>query len=347
MQYLPNDAPLTLFCYAFSLLLFYSFAGWCGEMVYCSLGQRKLCEKRGFLNGLLCPIYGHGALVVLWALHGGASNPVLTFILGGILTSIVEYITSFAMEKLFHMRWWDYSKKPFNIHGRVCLLNSTLFGLASVLLCHVIHPSVAQFLGKYFHHGWAIPVTLTCFGLYLADIVLSVRSAIQIGSRVEKLHAVHADLQAKLQELRAESQWAFEELRAQGIDALEDLWAEGAEARELRLDAAQKALEELKSRISEAYLSLEDRRTEAQNARAAKLQELSDAYDRLTKRLAAAREDSQKRTQALYDGQDIFERRLMHSYPTLRSTRHAETVAKLREYRAERKRLRRERSHTK
>lgn len=343
MQYLPDPSTLTLYCYAFSLLLFYSFAGWCGEMVYCSLGQRKLCEKRGFLNGLLCPIYGHGALVVLWALHGGAENPILTFILGGILTSVVEYITSFAMEKLFHMRWWDYSKKRFNINGRVCLLNSTLFGLASVLLCHVIHPRAAELLGRFYSHAWAVPVTITLFVLYMADIVLSVRSAIQIGSRVEKLHAVHAELQAKLQELRADSQWALEELRAQGIDALEDLWAEGAEARELRLDAAQKALEELKFRISEAHLSLEDRRSEAQKAREAKLQELSEAYERLTQRLAAAREDSQKRTQALYDGQDIFERRLMHSYPTLRSTRHSEAIAKLREYRAERKRLRRER----
>ena len=79
-----------------------------------------ICEKRGFLNGFLCPIYGHGALLVLYLLHGGFQNPVLTFIFGAIVTSILEYFTSWIMEKLFHMRWWDYSHYKFQINGRVC-----------------------------------------------------------------------------------------------------------------------------------------------------------------------------------------------------------------------------------
>ena len=78
---------LLLLSYGFLLLLLYSFIGWGGEMVYCSLCQRRLCEKRGFLNGPLCPIYGHGALLVLWALHGGCRSPALTFLFGLLLTS--------------------------------------------------------------------------------------------------------------------------------------------------------------------------------------------------------------------------------------------------------------------
>ena len=108
-------SPLQRGCFTFLLLLAYSFLGWCGEMVYCSIGQRKLCEKRGFLNGLLCPIYGHGALVVLLVLDGRCENPLLTFLLGAVLTSAVEYITSYGMEKLFHMRWWDYSRYRFHL----------------------------------------------------------------------------------------------------------------------------------------------------------------------------------------------------------------------------------------
>ena len=129
-QFFPSlcQTPLERFCFAVLLLLAYSFLGWCGEMVYCSIGQRRLCEKRGFLNGPICPIYGHGAIVVLLALDGGCDSPVLTFFLGAVLTSLVEYVTSYAMEKLFHMRWWDYSRYRFHINGRVCLLNSTLFG---------------------------------------------------------------------------------------------------------------------------------------------------------------------------------------------------------------------------
>ena len=102
--------PLNTFnnlCVFFLLIMIYSAAGWVGEMVYCSVGKGHICEKRGFLNGFICPIYGHGALLVLYVLHGGFKNPILTFLGGMVLTTALEYFTSWYMEKLFHMRWWD------------------------------------------------------------------------------------------------------------------------------------------------------------------------------------------------------------------------------------------------
>ena len=195
--------PLLKFAYTFLLLMIYSVLGWCGEMIYCSAGQRKLCEKRGFLNGPLCPIYGHGALVVLLCLDGGCKNPLLTFLLGAVLTSLVEYVTSFAMEKLFHMRWWDYSQYKFHLNGRVCLLNSTLFGLASVFLCHAANPLVTAWLTGLFAVGVGTPLALLLLAVYLADIVLSVRSAIRIGDRLAKLHAIQRELAEKLENHRA------------------------------------------------------------------------------------------------------------------------------------------------
>ena len=133
---LPLPQSFEDFCALFLLFIAYSTLGWCGEMIYCSVPKGRLCEKRGFLNGFLCPIYGHGALLVLYALRGGFRNPFLTFLFGALLTSALEYFTSWVMEKLFHMRWWDYSHYKFQINGRVCLLNSTCFGLACVVLCH-------------------------------------------------------------------------------------------------------------------------------------------------------------------------------------------------------------------
>ena len=206
-------APLTRFCFAFLLLMTYSLLGWCGEMVYCSLAQRRLCEKRGFLNGPLCPIYGHGALVVLLCLDGGCANPALTFLLGMVLTTLVEYITSWAMEKLFHMRWWDYSQFRLHLNGRVCLWNSILFGLSSVFLCHAANPPVAQGLAALFADGVAVPLALVLLAVYLADIVLSVRSAIQIGDRLAKLHAIHDELAGRLEQLRQEPREALEAQR--------------------------------------------------------------------------------------------------------------------------------------
>ena len=180
----PLPLPLSFedFCALFLLFIAYSTLGWCGEMIYCSVPKGRLCEKRGFLNGFLCPIYGHGALLVLYALRGGFRNPFLTFLFGALLTRALEYFTSWVMEKLFHMRWWDYSHYKFQINGRVCLLNSTCFGLACVLLCHVVHPWLwAHILGL----GSAVIVPLASFisGIYLTDTVLSVRSAIQFRAR--------------------------------------------------------------------------------------------------------------------------------------------------------------------
>ncbi len=259
---------MTRFCFIFLLLMVYSFLGWCGEMVYCSIGQRKLCEKRGFLNGPICPIYGHGALVVLLCLHGGCKNPLLTFLWGALLTSIVEYITSYIMEKLFHMRWWDYSQYKFHINGRVCLLNSTLFGLASVCLCHFANPPVTAWMTEVFTSGVGVPLSLILLLVYLTDIVLSVRSAIQIGSRLAKLHAIHDELAGKLESLKAEQ-----------------------------------------------HQNLEAHRH----------------------RLESVRAEAQQKLRTLYDRQDFFERRLLHSFPTLRSSRHPEALSKLREYLASRK----------
>ena len=284
------STALTRYCFVFLMLMVYSVLGWCGEMIYCSIGQRRLCEKRGFLNGPICPIYGHGALVVLLCLDGGCSSPVLTFFLGAVLTSIVEYITSFVMEKLFHMRWWDYSKHRFNINGRVCLLNSTLFGLASVFLCHLANPPVEEQLTRLFVVGAAVPAAIVLTVIYLADIVLSVRSAIQISSRLTKLHAIHDELAEKLETLKLEQQQMMETQKQK----LEEL-----------IQEPQQAMEAGKQKLEAA--------------------------------MASARQTAEEKLHALYARQDFFERRMLRSFPTMKSARHPEALKKLREYLANRK----------
>lgn len=287
----------------FLLLILYSFLGWCGEMIYCSIGQRKLCEKRGFLNGPLCPIYGHGALLVLVVLGQRWNNPLSTFLIGMALTSAVEYITSYLMEKLFHMRWWDYSHHHFQLNGRICLLNSTLFGLACLVLRYVVHPRVMKPILWLFDHGLAVPLALALFALYVTDIILSVRSAIQIGSRLEKLHAIYDELTEKLEALKAE------QLQKQ-------------EAQRSRLESA----------LSEARQAAAERRAEAAQALQERLEPLNELGDEFAQRLERAKAEARQRLEALYAGQDIFERRLMRSFPTLRSPRHGESLKKLREY---------------
>ena len=310
----------------FLLLLFYSFLGWCGEMIYCSAGQRKLCEKRGFLNGPLCPIYGHGALLVLLVLGNRWNTPAATFLVGMVLTSAVEYVTSYVMEKLFHMRWWDYSNRRFNLGGRICLLNSILFGLACLVLRYVVHPRVFAPLMWLMDHHILIPLALALFVIYMADIVLSVRSAIQIGNRLEKLHAIHDELTEKLEELKREQQQRQEAQRARLEFALSGARQAAAERRA-----------EAEQALSEARQTAAERRAEAAQAIQDRLEPLSELGDEFSQRLEHAKAEARQRLEALYAGQDIFERRLMRSFPTLRSPRHGESLKRLREYWEKRK----------
>ena len=204
LQALPLPSDFQDLCELFLLYIAYSTLGWCGEMLYCSVPKGRLCEKRGFLNGFLCPIYGHGALLVLYCLHGGFRNPLLTFFFGAVLTSVLEYFTSWIMEKLFHMRWWDYSHYKLQLNGRVCLLNSTCFGLACVLLCHLVQPWLWAHITAL---GYAVSVPLASFifGIYLMDTVLSVRSAFQLSAQMGKLRALQTELKDFLAEKREES----------------------------------------------------------------------------------------------------------------------------------------------
>lgn len=127
----------------FFWFMVYSIFGWIYESILCSLRERRLIN-RGFLNGPYCPIYGFGAIIDIFFL-GKLENPISIFLLGALLACSLEYFTSWAMEKLFHARWWDYSSRRFNIKGRICLLGAVVFGMFAVVLLKVVHPVVYEY----------------------------------------------------------------------------------------------------------------------------------------------------------------------------------------------------------
>lgn len=131
----------------FFIFLFYSFIGWICETVFCSLAARRFIN-RGFLSGPFCPIYGFGAMIVLLLFSNLQGHIVPLFVCSMLGASALEYITSFLLEKIFHLSLWDYSDRKWNLHGRVCLRNSLLFGLMSVLMVQVIHPHMIEWLNR-------------------------------------------------------------------------------------------------------------------------------------------------------------------------------------------------------
>jgi len=131
----------------FLLFIFYSFLGWLME-VTCKLIQYKRFINRGFLMGPICPIYGHGAIIMLILLKDFASNPFILFVMSMLVCTTLEYLTSYFMEKLFSARWWDYSNKKFNINGRVCIAFSFFWGVLAIYLMSHLNPLVDKFLDK-------------------------------------------------------------------------------------------------------------------------------------------------------------------------------------------------------
>ena len=121
----------------------YAILGWCVEVIHAALKRGKF-ENRGFLNGCWCPIYGAGVVLVLLSLTPININVFVLFIASLILTSVLEFIVGFILEKLFKTKWWDYSKEHFNIKGYVCLKYSILWGLACVIVVDLIHPMIAN-----------------------------------------------------------------------------------------------------------------------------------------------------------------------------------------------------------
>ena len=133
------------------LLFFaYSFLGWCIEVTL-KYFQFHRFINRGFLTGPWLPIYGSGAVLITLAVNGLApleSSVGTTFALSFVLCGTVEYGTSYVMEKRFHARWWDYSQKPMNLHGRVWIGNLVLFGLGGVLIIEVLDPLFLGLIGS-------------------------------------------------------------------------------------------------------------------------------------------------------------------------------------------------------
>ena len=131
----------------FALFMIYSVAGWiCEELL--QIIQNKKIADRGFLIGPYCPIYGCGVILITICLTPFENHPVGLFILTMVLCGVLEYATSFIMEKAFNARWWDYSNMRFNINGRICVPYSIFWGILAVFLIKIAKPLIDKWIKK-------------------------------------------------------------------------------------------------------------------------------------------------------------------------------------------------------
>lgn len=188
----------------YSILYFfvYGFLGWCTEVIFAAFKQHRFVN-RGFLNGPICPIYGVGVTLVIACLEAFQSNLLLLYISSVILVTVLEGVTGWAMDKLFHNKWWDYSKLPFNIGGYVCLLFSLIWGVACVFIVYFVHPLIHQVLSLIPHTAVIALIAILGIAL-LSDMIVTTSAIVKFNQYLELLKHITDELHAISNQIGAE-----------------------------------------------------------------------------------------------------------------------------------------------
>ncbi|WP_028044666.1 putative ABC transporter permease [Candidatus Stoquefichus massiliensis] len=161
----------------------YGFCGWIWESFICPIITKNKMKNSGFLNGPIVPIYGVGAIVVslLFSYH---ESYLSIFIEGAFVACVIEYFTSWAMEAMYHHRWWDYSDKAFNVNGRVCLEGFGVFGLFSVIAVKFVQPTIMSWLLQYNSIFLIVTATFLTTILFI-DLIFTVIALIHLEERLD------------------------------------------------------------------------------------------------------------------------------------------------------------------
>ena len=177
-----------------AFFLIYSCLGWCVEVVYAAATTGQLVN-RGFLNGPVCPIYGFGMILVLFFLTPLEDDLLLLYLGGVILPSALELVGGWALYKLYRTRWWDYTDKPFNIGGYVCLEFSLMWGVGAMVMVKVIHPTIAALVNII---PPLVGFVLMCllYAVYAADVVATAIAASDLARELDALEKVADSMHA-------------------------------------------------------------------------------------------------------------------------------------------------------
>lgn len=192
----------------------YSFIGWIVESTYCSFGEKKLVN-RGFLTGPIIPIYGAGTLTMAVCLTPIKNldisipigsfhlpiTPIFVFLAGIVVCDIVEFITSYVMEKLFHARWWDYSNKKFNIQGRICLQHSMYWGVGSVIFLYLIHPITEYCFSRLIETVGYIACAVFLV-IFIIDVIHATIKAMDVKNFMDKIHKAYSFLSSAADDIK-------------------------------------------------------------------------------------------------------------------------------------------------
>ena len=325
----------------FAYFLIYSCLGWCVEVVYAAVTTGKLVN-RGFLNGPVCPIYGFGMVIVLFLLTPLQNSVLLLYIGGVILPSTLELVGGWALYKIYHTRWWDYSDYPFNIGGYICLEFCLLWGVGTLVMMKAIHPAIASIFALI-PPTVGLIIMILLYIVYAADLVVTTVIAVGLVKDLETLEkvgdSIHAisdamtdllgntalDADQKMDESRLQLKLAAAEARDSASklsqkDALAAMRAKADEA----MEAARRASQDAKLNAAEAAtaVKLAAKGTAARTAELLQLEQLSEE-------LQARSDEMQARL--LKEHSPIGRNRMMRAFPKMKYGKKLTPVKTLRE----------------
>jgi uncharacterized membrane protein len=309
----------------------YCFFGWCFESTYVSLREHRPVN-RGFLRLPLIPLYGTGAVMLLWASLPVKEHLVLVYLVGVIVATALEYVTGYTMERLFKMKYWDYSDQRFNLHGYICLSSSITWGFMTLLVTEVIHRPIERMVLRLPFMTEVVILVLISV-LFVYDAIQSTKAAFNMAralERMAKLREELDDLQVQMALLKAETVqnlaerkdemamglMARREAVAEGIQSRYDAVAEGIQTRydavaegiQNRYDAVADKLQAGREAVAEGIQSRKEAVSDKLEAVADGLQERREAraeavQERRETRAEAAQERRAEELQIFKDAQ--------------------------------------------
>ncbi len=312
------DMPYTIvqwICFFF----IYGFLGWCYESAYVSF-KHKQWVNRGFVRGPLLPLYGSGAILLLFVTIPFRENLFLMFVSGAIGATILEYVTGVAMEALFKVRYWDYSKRKFNFQGHICLAATTLWGVFAIVIVKVVHRPIENLvmsLPETIVEIFVMVVTV----VFAADFALSFKAAMDIRDVLIKLEEVQREMermQKRLDVILAFAEDSREQVVMNTYERLDEL----TDALEERFARVKELREKLDAMIDEELHEF----SEDWKARKEEWKTKSDAYkEELEELRINFRVNMEKRFQLLHR-KDFFRRDMIRSNPSMVSKQFKEAL---------------------
>ena len=280
--------------------IIYAVIGWVTEVIYQAV-SKGIVVNRGFLNGPVCPIYGFGSLFVILLVktlgldYSSFSSDTKVFSLGMLLSTMLELVGGYALLKIFHARWWDYSTKPFNFHGYICLEFSIIWGFGILIVVRKIHPFIETVFGGMASSTLGLALLVAGYIIFISDFAISVLITLGLNKRITRLD----DMQKSMTEFS---------------DSLSTRIGEDA------LSAVEKVDEyKVQSALFEA---------EMRDAAADRREEVSRELAEMKKDYELAREEFYKKVRK---SRFFGTGRILTSYPNLRLVNHSEIVEKIKE----------------